>query len=185
MIERARTLATAMAGFTLVELLVASLIAMAIAASVLAGATQAQRTFQAQPEQADLLQRTRFAVDSLQRDLIMAGAGTYAGPAGGPLNTVMASVMPYRAFGDATDSSRNIFYRRDTISVLYVPSTASQSTLSAALPAGAFDVQLAVPPNCPLATVTQICGLAAGARVMIVDDRSQWDIFTVDQIGVG
>ena len=66
-----------------------------------------------------------------------------------------------------------------------MPSTPAQSTLSAPLPAGALDVQLATLPNCPIATATELCGLAAGVRVMLFDEYSQWDVFNVDQIGAG
>jgi hypothetical protein len=55
--------------------------------------------------------------------------------------------MPYRAFGDSSDPSQGTFFRRDTISVLYVPSTPAQTTLAAALPAGALDVLLAASPK--------------------------------------
>src|SRR5262245_58297237 len=66
-------------GFTLVELLVALLIAMTVVAAVLGVASQGQRIFRAQTDQADLQQRARVAVDVLRQDLLMAGAGTYAG----------------------------------------------------------------------------------------------------------
>jgi hypothetical protein len=173
------------AGFTVVELMVASLIAMTIAAAAFTLARQAQRILAVQPEQSDLQQRLRVGTDVLQQDLVMAGAGTYAGPARGPLGDVIATVMPYRAFGDSSDSSQGTFFRRDTISVLYVPSTTAQTTLAVPLPAGALDVQLAAPPNCPIATATQICGFAAGVRAVIVDAVGHWDAFTVDQVNAG
>ena len=67
-------------GFSLVELLLAGLITLVVVGGALALAGPAQRMFQAQPEAADMQQRTRVAVDALRRDLLMAGAGTYAGP---------------------------------------------------------------------------------------------------------
>ena len=173
------------AGFTLVELLVASVIALSIAAAVMALAGQTQRIFQAQPEESDVQQRIRVAVDVLQHDLLMAGAGTYAGPARGSLGAIVAAVMPYRAFGDVTDSAAGTFYRANGISIMFVPSTPSQTTLSASLPAGAVDVQLAAATNCPAATATQICGLGVGARAVVVDGDGHWDVFGVEQIGAG
>lgn len=172
-----------MKGFSLVELLVAALITLIVAGVVFKFLAPAQRAFQSQPEQSDLQQRLRVSVDSLTRDLVMAGAGTYSGPAFGPLIDVVAPIMPYRAFGDTSDSSQAVFFRRDAISFVYVPSTASQTTLASPLAAGALDVHLEWSPNCPATTATQICGFENGDRMIILDEGSQWDIFSVDQIG--
>jgi hypothetical protein len=145
----------------------------------------AHRAFQSQPEQSDVQQRLRVSVDALTRDLVMAGAGTYSGPALGPLTNIIAPIMPYRAFGDSPDPLQGVFFRRDAISFLYVPSSASQTTLAARLAAGALDAQLQWSPNCPAATATEICGLENGDRMVVLDEGSQWDIFSVDQIGDG
>jgi hypothetical protein len=170
---------------TLAELLVSSLITIAITAAVLGLADSAQHVFQAQPEASDVQQRLRVSVDSIQKDLVMAGAGTYAGPAAGPLNDFIAPVFPYQAFGDSPDPSGGIFFRSDAISFLYVPSTTSQSTLASPLPPGALDLQLDSPPNCGIPTMNQLCGLGAGDRLLIFDQRGQWDVFSVDQVGIG
>ena len=90
-------------GFSLVELLLASLITLIVVGGAFALVAPAQRMFQSQPEAADMQQRMRVAVDALRRDLVMAGAGTYAGPALGPLNDVIAPIMPFRAFDDVPD----------------------------------------------------------------------------------
>jgi len=183
--RRAHTRGGSSAGFTVVELLVSSLITVAIAAAIFGLVNPAHHVFQAQPEASDLQQRLRVSVDSLRKDLLMAGAGTYAGPATGALSYVVAPVLPYRAFGDAPDPSQGTYFRSDTISFFYVPSTPSQSVLAAPLSPGALEVQLHAPPNCPAATATEVCGFEAGDRLMIFDEGSQWDIFSVDQVGVG
>jgi len=169
-------------GFSLVELLLASLITLVVVGGGFALAAPAQRMFQAQPEAADMQQRMRVAVDALRRDLVMAGAGTYAGPALGPLTDIIAPVMPFRAFGDAPDQAQNIFFRSDAISFLYVPSTPSQTRLSAALAAGALDPLIESPPNCPLTSSQQVCGFASGNRVLLVDASGEWDVYSVDQV---
>jgi hypothetical protein len=112
----------------------------------------------------------------------MAGAGTYTGPALGPLNNVLAPVMPYRAFGDTPDQARGIFHRTDAISFLYVPSTPSQTRLSAALAGGALDPGIESPPNCPAVTSRQVCGFDDGDRVLIAGESGNWDIYSVDQV---
>ena len=176
---------TASSGFTLVELLVAALITLTIAAAVMTLAGQAQRIFQAQPEESDLQQRIRIGVDALHHDIVMAGAGTYAGPALGSLADAVAAVMPYRAFGNVTDPASGTFYRANVVSLLYVPATPAQTTLAASLPPGAVDVQLANAPNCPAPSATRVCGLEAGSRVVVFDESSHWDVYNVDQIGAG
>ena len=175
----------ASAGFTVVELLVASLILMAIISAALSVARLAQDMFDVQPEHSDVQQRIRVSADVLRRDLLMAGAGTYAGPAVGPLNGVMAPVMPYRAFGDPPDPRQGILFRPDVLSLAYVPATASQSTLASVLPADALDVQIAAAPNCPPATATTLCGFEAGAHLLIVDAVGHWDVFSVQEIAAG
>jgi len=125
------------------------------------------------------------SVDTLTRDLVMAGAGADRGPAFGALTSMIAPILPYRAFGDTPDSAREVFFRRDAISFIYVPSTASQTILASALAPGALDVQLEWSPNCPPTTATQMCGFKRGDRMVVLDKGSQWDIFSVDQIGSG
>jgi len=169
-------------GFSLVELLLASLITLIVVGGAFELAAPAQLMFQAQPEAADMQQRMRVAVDGLRRDLVMAGAGTYAGPALGPLNDIVAPVMPLRAFGDAPDQAQNIFFRSDAISFLYVPSTPSQTRLSAALAPGALDPLIETPQNCPLTMSQQVCGFASGDRVLLTDAGGDWDVYSVDQV---
>jgi hypothetical protein len=174
-----------LAGFTLVEVLLAALITLTVAGVVFRFLAPAHRAFQSQPEQSDLQQRLRVSVDTLTRDLVMAGAGADRGAASGPLTNMIAPILPYRAFGDMPDSVQNVFFRRDAISFMYVPSTASQTILASALAPGALDVQLEWSPNCPATTATQICGFKRGDRMVVLDKESHWDIFTVEQIGRG
>lgn len=169
-------------GFSIVELLVAMAITMAVTAATLSLIGPAHDMFQVQPETADLHQRLRVGVDALQRDLMMAGAGMYAAGTVGPLHQALAPVMPYRAFGTASDTARGTYFRTDAISLLFVPTTASQTTLLMPMPAGALGVSIENPATCPVATTTQICGLAAGDQVIVFDRTGGWDVFSVDRI---
>jgi hypothetical protein len=169
-------------GFSLVELLLASLITLVVVGGAFELAAPAQRMFQAQPEAADMQQRMRVSVDALRRDLVMAGAGMYVGPAPGPLSDTIAPVMPFKAFGDTPDQAQNVFFRSDAISFLYVPSTPSQTRLSAALAAGALDPLIETPQNCPLPTSQQTCGFTSGERVLVADAGGSWDVYNVDQV---
>jgi len=172
-------------GYTLAELLVASTIVLLVVGGALTLTRQAHGAFQSQPEAADEQQRTRVAADAIQRDLMMAGAGTYAGPAGGALTFFMAPVMPYRAFGASADPISNRYFRSDAVSYLYVPHTPSQTRLATPLLAGAVDLDLEVAPNCPLPSSTRICGFGAGDRILIFAETGEWDVFRVDQVSGG
>jgi hypothetical protein len=117
-------------GFTLAEMLVATLIAMVTSGAVLLVVQPLQGMFQAQLEVTDLQQRLRAAVDAMSRDLVMAGAGSTAGATPGPLAQVEAPVLPYRHGAVGDDPRANIFYRADTITLRYVQSTASQPAIA-------------------------------------------------------
>jgi hypothetical protein len=171
-----------MKGFSIVELLVAMAITMVVTAATLSLIGPAHDMFQVQPETADLHQRLRVGVDSLQRDLMMAGAGMYAAGTVGPLHHALAPVMPYRAFGSASDTARGTFLRTDAISLLIVPTTASQTTLSMPMAAGALGISIENAATCPAATTTQACGLSAGDQVIVFDRTGVWDTFSVDRV---
>jgi prepilin-type N-terminal cleavage/methylation domain-containing protein len=173
---------TRQAGFSLVEVLLAAAIALIVLAGAFELAGRAQRIFQVQPESSDMNQRTRVAVDAIHRDLLMAGAGTYAGPALGALNFSIAPVMPFRAFGDSPDQARGVFFRADAISFMYVPATPSQTRLVESLSPGALDPLIESPPNCPIATSYQVCGFDEGDRVALLDRSSSWDVYAVDRV---
>jgi prepilin-type N-terminal cleavage/methylation domain-containing protein len=171
-------------GFTLVELLIAMAITLIVTAATLSFVRPAHDAFQVQPETADLHQRARVGIDALQRDLSMAGAGMYAAGAVGPLHQALAPVMPYRAFGAGSDAARGTYFRADAISLLFVPSTASQTTLSLPMRAGALEISMSNSATCPAATATQVCGFATGDHVLVFDGAGEWDVFRVDRAGV-
>ena len=174
-----------MRGFTLVELLVAMAITAIVMAATLSLVRPAHDAFQVQPEIADLHQRARVGLDALHRDLVMAGAGMYAAGATGPLHHALAPVMPYRAFGSDSDATRSNSFNASAITLVFVPSTPSQTTLSAPMPAGALDVSLESPATCPAATATQVCGFAAGDHVLVFTGAGEWEVFGVDRIAAG
>ena len=95
---------TSIKGFALAELLVGAAITLVVTLSLARTVQQAQGSFQAQPERADMQQRLRVAVDALTRDLLLAGAG---------LPTHTAAVLPYRI----DDAETGVFYRRDAVTV--------------------------------------------------------------------
>jgi len=93
------------AGFSIVELLIATAITMAVVGAILASVNPAQLMFRAQGDAADLHQRLRAAADTL----------------GGDVRAAMA-VRPYRVGAMRDDAAAGVYYRADTLTVLGVPS---------------------------------------------------------------
>jgi prepilin-type N-terminal cleavage/methylation domain-containing protein len=169
-----------MKGFTIVELLVSMSIVLLVAAATLGLVGPVHDAFQVQPESADLQQRVRVGIDALQRELLVAGAGMYAAGLTGPLHHAFAPLMPYRAFGDASDSVRGTYFRSDAISLLSVPSTPSQATLASPFAAGSLEIDLDQGATCPPAVVDHVCGFAAGDSLLVFDRHGAWELYTVD-----
>ena len=166
-------------GFTILEMLVASAIVLTITGVVFHLMDPAQASFQAQPEIADLQQRLRVGVEALRRELLMAGAGTAAGPVAGPLSGYFAPMVPYRAGDRRNDPDAGVFFRDDAISLFYVPATPSQAATAGAITQTAVELQVETPANCPPPAADRICGFGEGTRVLLFDAGGAWDAITV------
>jgi type II secretory pathway pseudopilin PulG len=94
------------AGFTIVELLIATAMTMAVVGAILAVINPAQLMFRAQGDAADLHQRLRAAADTMAADVRAAMA-----------------VRPYRVGATRDDAAVGVYYRPDTLTVLEVPSS--------------------------------------------------------------
>ena len=169
-------------GFTIIEMLVATMVMVAVTGAVFTLLNPAQGINQAQPEVSDLQQRMRVGVDTLTKDLIMAGAGSYMGSSAGALYNYFAPIMPYRS-GDLNPDAPNLFYRSDTLSLLYVPPSAAQTGVIQNLGDGNSQ-ELVVKPqlNCGLDKHDQLCGFTDGTRALIYDDDGSWDTMTLTNI---
>ncbi len=176
-----RRLATE-SGFSLMELLVATGIMVAATAAVFSLLNPAQGAFQAQPEVSDLQQRLRVATDSLQKDLVMAGAGTYSGSATGALSFFFAPVLPYRLGTVSPDPP--LAFKTDTITIMYVPSTSSQTTISAAMPQTSSEIKVNAEDGCPSSGAGKdpLCGFEEGEHALIYDDDGAFDTFTITNV---
>ena len=162
-------------GFSLIELIVATGLTVVVAGMVFALVQPAQGRFDTELEVADMQQRLRVAVDTLTRDLATAGAGAYAGGHAGPLIHYFAPVLPFRQ-GLSGDDAPGTF-RTDTITIISVPATAAQTTLSADLTPGSLTMQAEPGPACPAGT--NLCGFAAGMTVVVYDETGNVDGFTI------
>ena len=166
------------AGFTLVELLVSTLIMLVVVGSVFTLVDPSQSTSRTQPEVSDMQQRMRMAADMLEKDLIMAGAGTYSGAIAGSLANFFPPILPYRTGSTGADPGLSFFPDRITIS--YVPDTAAQTRIRDAMPQPSSEIKVDPQPGCPAGD--QLCGFHEGMRVVIFDDTGAYDIFTITNV---
>ena len=168
------------AGFTLVEMIVATAIMLTVTAAVFTLLNPAQGIFLAQPEMADMQQRLRVGVDALTHDLVMAGAGAHAGAQSGSLAGFFAPILPSRQGSSAASDDGPDVFKTDAITLLYVPSGAPQTTTSSAMinPSSALTVDAGL--ECPAGT--PLCGFTAGMSAVIYDSTGAFDTFEVTEV---
>jgi type II secretory pathway pseudopilin PulG len=169
-------------GFSLIEMIVSMGLMLVVTASIFSLVNPGQGNFVAEPEVADLQQRTRVAADALYKDLVMAGSGSYAGLNPIALTYFFAPVMPYRQ-GRLQDDPPGT-YRSDTITLLSVPATTAQSTIANDMPAKSAEFKVTKDDaNCPPSKADQLCGFKEGMTVLIYDvDDGSYDTFTVTEV---
>ena len=166
------------AGFTVAEMLIAMTIMLIIAGAAFQLASPANGRFASQPEAADMQQRMRVATDALDKDLVMAGAGTYSGAIAGTLLNFFAPITPYRVGAIASDPGLSFFV--DKLTIMYVPNTASQTTVRDPMPQPSSEIKVNQEPGCPVAD--PLCGFHEGMRCVIFDDTGAFDVFTITEV---
>jgi prepilin-type N-terminal cleavage/methylation domain-containing protein len=162
-------------GFSLIELAIAIAIMLAMAGAVFALVHPSNREFDSRLEIADQQQRVRVAVDTLTRDLTMAGSGAYSSGHAGPLIHHFAPVMPFQWKASGGDPPGT--FRQDAITIVSVPSTAAQTTLAADLTRSELNLRATANPGC--AAGINLCGFTAGMTVLVFDDTGNAGLFTI------
>jgi hypothetical protein len=166
------------AGFSLVEVAVSLVLVLTVAGAAGAIVGSNVGTGRTEPEVVDVQQRARAGADLLARDLYMAGAGVYLGPATGSLRKFFAPVVPRRMGLQNADSY--VVARPDAITIAYVPQTQSQTALRDALLSATPDLRVQPMPNCP--PNDALCGFAVGSSVLVFDREGHFDMFTLTQV---
>jgi Tfp pilus assembly protein PilW len=177
-------------GFSIVEMLIATVIMMAVTAATFGLMNPAQGMFAAQPEVSDMQQRLRIAMETLQKDLLMAGAGTYSGNNKlGSLGQYVATILPDRE-GNVSPDPPGTFKctttfcgslgASDSITLMYVPPTSAQTTIRDAMPQNSAELKVNAQPGCP--NNDELCGFKIGMQVMIFDDSGASDIFSITNV---
>ncbi|HEX5068898.1 MAG TPA: hypothetical protein VFV78_01680 [Vicinamibacterales bacterium] len=167
-------------GWSLVELLIALLIALVISTAALTVLGAHMGMARTQPMAVDLQQRARGGAEVLYRDLQLAGAGPSYGPSPGPLHRALPPVVPRRMGLQGADGPT--VARADAITIMYVAATPAQSALRQPLPAGGSTLFVEHGPQCPASDL--LCALATGASLVVFDRLGHFDFFTVTSIGV-
>ena len=177
-------------GFSLPEMLIAAAIMVTVIGTVFSVLNPSQGAYRTQPEVSDLQQRLRVSVDSLSKDLVMAGAGTYTGASAGALFNYFAPIMPYRSGDQNDDPTAGIYFRAaasnanasDAISLLYVPPTAAQTTISQSMPQNSHELKVNPQANCPPEKGYELCGFSSGMRALIIDPSGFWDPLLITNV---
>ena len=165
-------------GFTIVEMLVATAIMLAVTAATFQLMNPAQGMFAAQPEVSDMQQRMRIGVETLYKDLVMAGAGTYSGSATGSLGNYFAPIVPYR-MGNVTPDPPGSF-KTNAITLMYVPPTSAQTTIADPMPTPSAELKVTAQPGCP--SSDDLCGFKTGMTVLIFDATGSFDTFNITNV---
>jgi Tfp pilus assembly protein PilW len=165
-------------GLSLVELVIALGVMLAVTAGLFSVMHPAQGAFAAEQDVADMQQRLRVASDVLSRDLALAGAGAYGPPHAGPLTQYFAPVLPFRQGATNVDAPGTFAVDRPTL--LAVPPTAAETTLTAPLASGAVTLQVARESNC--AAGVNLCGFTANLPVLVFDEQGSVSLFTVTSV---
>ncbi len=176
------------AGFTLFEMLIATGLIVLVTGGIFSMLNPSYGTFQAQPEVSDMQQRLRVASDTIQKDLVMAGAGTYSGNLVGTLDNSFAPVLPHRV-GTITPDAPGTFRANplcpttcaSAITIMYVPNTNSQTSIRTDMPTPSAELKVNQQPGCG-EDERDLCGFYDGDRVLIFDPSGAYDIFTITEV---
>ena len=163
-------------GFTVVELLVGSAIALVVIALSCQLAVDMQAAWRAASARVELQQRARVAVDVVSRALREAGGGPFSGPARLNLMRGVPAVLPRRV-GRRRSHAVNEF-RTDAFTVVRAVAEAEHGVLLTPAPRGAGTIELSPSAGCALPA----CGFAEGATVMLLTGAGQYDLFTVTAV---
>jgi len=162
-------------GFTVIELLVASAIAIATTSAMIQLARGAQGAFVAMNDLVEVQQKMRVAADAIQHDLAMAGAGSARPDGGGALARYLPAIRPAAGLSGDTDLS----YAADRMTVIFVPQTTAEA---AVVSASASSLSVAGSSSCGGASG---CGFSSGMRALVFDRTGPgfgYDVFTVGNV---
>lgn len=168
-------------GFTVVELMAATALALVVCGTVLALLDAVRRTAASNAEVNELQQRLRAAIHLVADELVNAGAGPDRTPLAGPLGFVLPPVVPYRRGQVADDAQAGVAFRSDVLSVAYVAGSPAQAEVAAAADLGGV-LQVELRPNCGALAPVDVCGFVKDMRVVLFEASGAHDLLTVEDV---
>ena len=160
-------------GFSLIELLPAIVLTMAVVGALVGLAGPGIGTAMKEPDALDVQQRLRATAELIARDLRQAGAGVDTGPMTGSLHHYISAIYPRRLGlrnADEPDVARG-----DVITVLTVPAASPQSTLASEMSAMTI-----VPRDGSGCVAGQpACGFNTGMDVVLFDALGRFNLLSV------
>ena len=160
-------------GFSLVEVLVATMVTTVVTMMACALAMDAQVVARTDGARVDLQQRLRVGVDALARALREAGAGPEAGAGRGPLVRILPPIVPRRCGLRGADPVST--FRADAFTVIRAAGGIEQAVLAADAPAGSATFEIEPATTCALPA----CGFAVGTTAVVADMHGHHVVFTV------
>ena len=172
---RRRPCTTHTAGFTTIEVLIATAMLLAVTASIVALATPVRDAVERSLGRTDLTGGSRFALDRLAADLRQAGSPPSLVPEAVRFETLVATIVPLADLDSGVVQSPGRAIRTVT-----VPYLAPQGRLSRAVANGS--VLLPLDPGAPCTAVNAACGFRPGMRALLFDETSA-QFVTVQALG--
>lgn len=175
------------AGFSLLELTIAAALLVLLTGTVFQLLDPASSDFEAQPEVVDMQQRLRTAASVLQNALLQAGAGLESGASAGPLNAVVAPILPHRVGATHADPPGTFRSHADcpadcasVLTVVRTSASFASATLATEMAASDMHLTVAPQPGCPHGDAS--CGFETGMQVLVFTSTGVWDVFTVTDV---
>jgi prepilin-type N-terminal cleavage/methylation domain-containing protein len=164
-------------GFSLLELLVATTLALVLATGLLSIVSMSRVMSNAGADAIDLEQRLRAVSEAVSADLATAGSGPVTGVLGRPIGAIVPCVLPFipGPGGDPPGTAR-----LDRITVVTAAPRVAAVALAAAFVPSVGMAELAVSPGCP--TGDPACGVRVGDVVLVLDGGGQADLFDVKSV---
>jgi prepilin-type N-terminal cleavage/methylation domain-containing protein len=163
------------AGFTMIELLVASAIAIATTGAMIQVTRGAHAAFTTMNDLVDVQQKMRVAADAIQHDLTVAGAGSTLPAGGGPLVRYLPPIRPAASISGDTD----LTYASDRVTLLFVPQTNAEAGVTTG---SAATLSIEGGPSCARSPQ---CGFSSDMRALVFDRMGPgfgYDLFTAGDV---
>ena len=163
-------------GFTIMEMLIATGIMMTVTGAVFTLMNPTQGTYRRSRKCRTCSSGCASGADMLRRTSSWpAPAPTWATRRVRSITT-FRPIMPYRVGDLNPDPAANVFYRSDTISLIYVPPTAAQTGVVKELGNGnSQEIDVEPELNCGIDKHTQLCGFQGPANAR-ADLRRRWQL---------